>query len=141
MHIVSLFLFLGIAVWEDYRTRKISNLLIIIAFVYAVLYQFDESGVQGVSKALLHAVIIFLVLFPLYLCKAFGAGDIKLLCVTAVYLSWQLTFQAFLTGLYISLIPIVFSYLFDSKDSVKKIPMSGPILGGILIILCKEGCI
>lgn len=139
-HIVSLFLFLGIAVWEDYHTQKISNLLILTALFSALLYQFRQTGFQGVSKALFHSGLILLFLFPLFLCKALGAGDIKLLGVTAAYLFWKAAFLAFLAGIYLSLIPIAFSLLRKEKGQIKKIPMSGPLVGGILLIIYKEGC-
>lgn len=138
--IVSLFLFLGLAVWEDYHTRRISNDLIFIALVSAVLYQIRQYGVQSISSSLFQVCSIVFMLFPLYLCGALGAGDIKLLGVTAVYISWRLAFLAFLSGLYFSLIPTLFLLFRKKKCLGNKIPMSGPILGGILLVICKEGC-
>lgn len=61
--------------------------------------------------------------------------------VTAVFLSWKLAFVSFLWSLYLSLIPIVFLFFREKKISGGKIPMSGPIAGGILLVLYKEGCI
>lgn len=139
--IVSLFLFLAIAVWEDYHSQKISNLLILTAFVFAVLYRFHQNGIQGILFSILHAGKVMLFLFPLYRIKAFGAGDIKLLGVAAAYLSCKIAVKALLVALYLSLIFIFISFLCKRNYPVKKIEMSGPIAGGILFVLCKEGCI
>lgn len=139
--IVSLFIFLGFAVWQDYHTQRISNLLIFIAFISAVLYRFLQNGFQSVFVLFFHAGSIMLILFPLYFIKALGAGDVKLLGVAAAYLSWQTALQAFLAGIYISLIPVSISFLYKRKNFKRKIAMSGPIAGGILFVLYKEGCI
>lgn len=140
-HIVSLFLFLGLAVWEDYHVQKISNFLNFTALISAVLYQLGQKGALGIFEALFQAGVVILILFPLYVFHIFGAGDIKLLGVAAAFLSWQLTLQALLAGMYLSLIPIFVSFFGREKKLAKKISMSGPILGGILLVLCKEGCI
>lgn len=83
--------------------------------------------------------MVILILFPLYLCRFLGAGDIKLLGVTALFLSWRHALLAFLSGIYFALIPVTF-LIFGKKTFLgNKIPMSGPILGGILLVLYKEG--
>lgn len=134
-NIVSLFLFLVSAVWEDYHTQKISNSLIITALVSAFLYQIRQQGFQSILYSFFHVCVIVFLLFPLYLCKALGAGDIKLLGVTAVFLSWRHAFMAFISGVYLALIHIIFLLLYRKRAFGNKIPMSGPILGGILIVM------
>jgi len=137
--IVGLFIFLGIAVWQDYHIQKISNVLILFAAFHAVLFQFIQNGIHGLYEAFFHAGCMILILFPLFLFHMLGAGDIKLLGVVAVHLSWQKTVYAFLIGLYLSLFSILFFYFHKKKESVKKIPMAGPLVAGILIVICKEG--
>lgn len=138
--IVGLFLFLILAVRQDYRVQRISNFLILSALLSAFLYQFMQSGIQGIAAAVVHTGILIVFLFPLYLSKALGAGDVKLLGVTAAYLTWQLALQAFLAGMYLSLIPIFITGI-KKGFAVKKITMSGPIAGGILFVMYKEGCV
>ncbi len=65
----------------------------------------------------------------------------KLLGVTALVLSWKLALLAFLTGIYFALIPVIFLFFRTKKCLGNKIPMSGPILGGVLLIMVKEGYI
>ncbi len=139
-NIVSLFLFLSLAVWEDYHTQKISNFLILSAFICAILDQFRQNRFHGIVFSLFGAGFLILILFPLYLCSALGAGDIKLLGVTSVFLSWRLTLTAFFVSIYLSLVPLIFLFFRKKKCLGTKIPMSGPILGGILLVLYKEGC-
>ena len=138
--IVSLLLFFSLAVWEDCHKKRISNLLIFMALVSAFLYQFRQNGFQSIKSSFFHAGFILLILFPLYLFQALGAGDLKLLGVTAVFLSWRMALLAFIFGIYLALIPSVI-LLLSGKGRKSKIPMSCPILGGILIVLYKEGCI
>ncbi len=49
--------------------------------------------------------------------------------------------MAFLTAMYFALIPVIFLLFREKKCLGNKIPMSGPILGGVLLIMLKEGYI
>ncbi|MCI8946670.1 MAG: hypothetical protein HFI91_06345 [Lachnospiraceae bacterium] len=134
-------LFLIFAVWEDYHTKKISNSLIIAALISAVLYQIRQNGFHNLLFSLFQACLVIVILFPLYLCRSLGAGDIKLLSITAIFLSCRHALLAFLSSMYFAFIPVTF-LIFSKKTYVgNKIPMSGPILGGILLVLYKEGYI
>jgi len=139
--IVSLLLFLGLSLWEDYHTKKISNLLIVTALVSAVFYQVRQTGSYSILLFLFQAGLTISILFPLYVFHVLGAGDIKLLGVTAVFLSWRLALWAFVWGLYFSLVPIAVLFFRKEKIPGSRIPMSGPIAGGVLLVLYKEGCI
>ena len=78
-NIVSLFFFLGIAVWQDIRTRTISNLLILAGFFTGFAYRLSTDGWNGCRISLIQMIFVVLILFPLFLCRCLGAGDIKLL--------------------------------------------------------------
>ena len=134
-HIVSLFLFLSFALWEDYHSKKISNLLIFTALSCAILDQIRQNGFQSILCSLFHLSVMILVLLPLYLLGSLGAGDIKLLGVTAVYLSWRLALSAFFAGVYFALFPVLLLVLKKKLCLGKRIPMSGPLVGGILFVL------
>ena len=125
--ILHLALFLGLAIWQDCLRQRVSNRLIILALLDAIVYQCIQAG------------IVFILLFLLYVCRAVGAGDIKLLCVTAVFLSWRYAMFAFLVGLYLSLIPIGFLIFHKKKLTGRRLPMCAPIAAGIFLSLCKEG--
>ena len=144
-NIVSLFFFLGIAVWQDICTRTISNLLILAGFFTGFVYRLNTGGWDGVMMCLREMIFVVIILFPLFLCRCLGAGDIKLLGVVAVYCSWEYALTAFALSLYLSLIPFlvkffIIKYKNHSKQSLlgMQIPMSCPILGAILILQCKE---
>lgn len=137
--ILHLALFLRLAIWQDCLRQRVSNRLIILALLDAIVYQCIQKGVLGISYSIIQAGIVFLLLFLLYVCRAVGAGDIKLLCVTAVFLSWRHAMFAFLVGLYLSLIPIGFLIFHKKKLIGRRLPMCAPIAAGIFLSLCKEG--
>lgn len=95
--------------------------------------------------SLTEMIPVVILLFPLFLCRCLGAGDIKLLGVVAVYCSWKYALTAFALSLYLSLIPLLTKFLIiriknHSKQNLLgiQIPMSCPILGAVLILQCKE---
>ena len=144
-NIVSLFFFLGIAVWQDIRTRTISNLLILAGFFTGFAYRLSTDGWNGCRISLIQMIVVVLILFPLFLCRSLGADDIKLLGVIAVYCSLKIALTVFALSLYLSLIPLLVKFLIiriknHSKQSLlgMQIPMSCPILGAVLILQCKE---
>lgn len=144
-NIVSLFFFLGIAVWQDIRTRTISNLLILAGFFTGLVYRLSTGGWSVFMISLTEMIPVVILLFPLFLCRCLGAGDIKLLGVVAVYCSWKYALTAFALSLYLSLIPLLTKFLIiriknHSKQNLLgiQIPMSCPILGAVLILQCKE---
>lgn len=144
-NIVSLFFFMGIAVWQDIRTRTISNLLILAGLSTGFLYRLHTGGWNGLTLSLSGMIPVVLFLFPLFLCRCLGAGDIKLLAVIAVYLSWKQALTVFVLSLYLSLIPLLIKLIQNgvTKHSIQKfkgmqLPMSCPILGAAFILQCKE---
>ena len=144
-NIVSLFFFLGIAVWQDIRTRTISNLLILAGLFTGFLYRLCTEGWNGLTVSLSGMIAVVIFLFPLFLCRGLGAGDIKLLGVIAAYLSWKHALTVFILSLYLSLIPLLIIFIQNrmTKHSNQKfqgmqLPMSCPILGAVLILQYKE---
>jgi Flp pilus assembly protein protease CpaA len=66
---------------DDFRSRKVHNVLVLALFVVALIASFFTrdltSSLTGVS-ALLFALVLT---FPLYLAGALGGGDVKLFAV------------------------------------------------------------
>jgi prepilin peptidase CpaA len=67
------------AAWIDGRTRRIPNWLTVAGFVVGISIHFLFGGWQGGMFALEGAGLGLLVLLPLVLLRALGAGDLKLM--------------------------------------------------------------
>lgn len=87
--IAGLCFFLVLAVILDLRTYRIPNALTRAGMVVGVIYQLYRAGPPGMFGAVKDFVGSILILFPLYMIRCLGAGDIKLLSVIAIVLGWK----------------------------------------------------
>ena len=84
----------------DYRYKKIPNFLIIVMLVLGAGRRFLQGGAWGVASCAGAVVLVMCLLYPLFKVGAVGAGDVKLLGVTAGYLP----FKKILVFLFLSLL-------------------------------------
>jgi prepilin peptidase CpaA len=88
---------LGIACWRDIQTRRIPNTLVVVGLALGFLFQVaapagsglfnpPNAGGLGLLSALAGGVVGLMLLMPLYLLRAMGAGDVKLLAMVGVWL-------------------------------------------------------
>ncbi|MCK2097728.1 A24 family peptidase [Thauera aromatica] len=93
---------LGIAVCTDLATGRISNWLLLSGATGALAFQALADGGDGVLSATAGSVglwaafagmaVGFAALFPFYLLRAMGAGDVKLMMVIGAFLGPLQTF-------------------------------------------------
>lgn len=74
--------FLFLAVISDIRTRKIKNRIVLAFILVGLLANLFENGWTGILDSLWGITFPVMVLFPLFLLKMLGAGDIK--CFSAI---------------------------------------------------------
>ncbi|MFU0827959.1 MAG: hypothetical protein ACFWTJ_10605 [Lachnoclostridium sp.] len=115
---------LFIAVLDDLRSWKVSNSLILIGILAGMIYDIYEYGWTGINIWLSGVFLPILLLFPLFMIKALGAGDIKLFSVIGSFCGGTFVLKsiaaAFIVGAGMSLILLIknkmvyrrFSYLF-----------------------------
>ncbi len=84
----------------DYRYRKIPNFLIIVMALVGAGWRFLQGGAWEAASGAGAAVLVMCMLYPLFKVGAVGAGDVKLLGVTAGYLP----FKKILVFLFLSLL-------------------------------------
>ncbi|MGN0152879.1 MAG: prepilin peptidase [Lachnospiraceae bacterium] len=76
---------LGRAVYTDVKNERIENSLILVGCTAGMLTAFCGGGISQVWNGVKMAGILLLALFFLFWIKGLGAGDIKLLCMLAVF--------------------------------------------------------
>ena len=77
------------AAWIDIKTNRIPNLLVFAGIVFAVLYNgFYPAYLRenGWLVGLVGTGVGFIVFLPLYLLRAMGAGDVKLMAMVGAFL-------------------------------------------------------
>lgn len=108
-----------LAVFHDLKSYKIKNYIIIIGITTGLSFNFIEVGFQGMYYYLFAIILPVIVLFPLFLIKGLGAGDIKLFSVVGSFLGISHCFKviifSFLVGGFLSLI-----YLIKTKGFSKR---------------------
>src|SRR4030095_242888 len=74
----------------DWRSRRIPNWLTLPGLLVGIATHAVFPGWQGVMFALKGAALALIILLPLVLLRALGAGDWKLMGAVGAFLGWQL---------------------------------------------------
>jgi prepilin peptidase CpaA len=87
-----------IAAVIDYRTYRIPNWLTLSGAVFGLVYSAINPGVsdQGLLWSLGGLAFGFIVMLPMYVLRAMGAGDVKLMAMVGAFLGFNATFHAVL---------------------------------------------
>lgn len=157
-------IFLGAACGYDYKINKIPNYLIGFLIFWGLVYCGSGGGLWGMLLYLGKMILVGVLFFPFFSIGAIGAGDIKLLGVTAGYLPFEkiliFIFISMLVAAVISLMKMckwkqlgkrmryIVAYLTkvfrqgrwqlypeQENEQHSKICLSGPILCGVLLYL------
>ena len=74
----------------DWRSRRIPNWLTVPGFLSAVTLHVELNGWQGLRFALAGGALALMLLLPLVMLRALGAGDWKLMGAVGAFLGWKL---------------------------------------------------
>ena len=108
-------LILFIACIDDLRSRKIHNKLILFLLPLVLLAVGLTGGIEALKAGLLSAFIACIVGIPLTLWRAIGGGDLKLLFVFALTLSWLDFLTIFIYSFFWALILGLVKIILDKK--------------------------
>lgn len=161
----ALCVFLMLACGYDYRKNRIPNALIVLMSILGAVWRFWSGGTWDVLSYLAQAAVVMILFYPFFKIGGLGAGDVKLLGVSAGYLFpdeiLPFLFWSLLTGAVISLVKMWKRkdfgdrigylwgylagtvrrgswqlYLENGKDGrAKGVCLSGPVLFSILLHL------
>lgn len=73
----------------DYSGRKIPNRLVLLAAFWGAGWQLWGAGLPGIFSCLGQMTLVAACLYPVFKIGGLGAGDVKLLGVTAGYLPFE----------------------------------------------------
>ena len=71
----------------DIHTGKIPNRFILLSLFSGFIYQILTKGVLILPVSMLGTIFTIILLFPLFIMKGLGAGDVKLFAVIGSFLS------------------------------------------------------
>jgi prepilin peptidase CpaA len=74
------------AVWWDLQTRRIPNGFVVSGMVFGLCWHALAPGGLGSLPALAGLILGLALFLPLYLMRAMGAGDVKLMAMVGVFL-------------------------------------------------------
>ena len=136
MRLTALGVFLVAACSYDYRERRIPNYLILWMAIAGVGWGLWNGGTRGGLWYLGQAALVIAVLYPFFKMGGLGAGDVKLLGVTAGYLPAEkilaFLFFSLLVAAMISLVK------FRKKGGERRsrgVCLSGPVLVSVFLFL------
>lgn len=90
---------LVIAAYFDIKSRRIPNQLVLAGLIASFVLQINFNGFEGFKAWSLGLLVGFGSFLPLYLLRAMGAGDVKLMAMVGAFLGPNLALGAVLTTL------------------------------------------
>lgn len=92
----------------DLRSYRIPNICILIGMTGGFYMTYSSHSFEGILTSLGQMLLIFMAFYPFYLLKGIGAGDVKLLMMTAAYIQNMVLFNyIFMTMLIAAVISVV----------------------------------
>lgn len=107
------------AVREDFKSYKIPNYLIVTGITASFVLHMAEHGFLSILFWVPGILLPFLLLFPLFVIRVVGAGDIKLFCVIGSFYGAEFAIRTILSSF---LAAAVFSiiYIIRKKQIQKR---------------------
>ncbi|MBE5853934.1 MAG: prepilin peptidase [Lachnospiraceae bacterium] len=129
---------LTLAVIEDLKTDKVSNLFQLTTFCSGLLYGLCSYGPNELRKHIILLLVVFLAGQLLFWTKALGAGDIKLWMCSSLFMSRDDVFP-FLVGALVLAIFIGYGKrVFRFRYYPGRVHFTVPMLGSLLWLIFSK---
>ncbi len=132
MQLAALCVLLAAACGYDYRQRRIPNYVILGMTIAGIGWRMYDERAPGALWYLGQAVLVMAVLYPFFKTGGLGAGDVKLIGVTAGYLPAEKILGFLFCSLLVAALISLFKILRKAKGGVR---LAGPVLVSILLFL------
>ena len=132
MQLAALCVFLAAACGYDYRQRRIPNYVILGMTIAGIGWRMYDERAPGALWYLGQAVLVMAVLYPFFKTGGLGAGDVKLIGVTAGYLPAEKILGFLFCSVLVAALISLFKILRKAKGGVR---LAGPVLVSILLFL------
>lgn len=125
-----------VAVYTDLRSYKIPNLCILAGMLSGLIMTYVSYSFGRALEACIAMIFLFMAFYPFYLIGGLGAGDIKLLMMTACFIQEERLIKyilvTFVLAAIISVAKILFfkesrERLFYLAGYLKKVAVTGSI--------------
>ncbi|MGL5870251.1 A24 family peptidase [Clostridium chrysemydis] len=117
---IFLILTVFVCAYTDLKYRVVKNKVVAISIIVGILLNFIENGFNGFLSSAIGVIIPFVVLFVLFAIRAFGAGDIKLVCAIGAIMGIDFVINNFIFSVFIGFLMIILSSMID-KNTVKRL--------------------
>lgn len=124
--------------WIDNHTQRIPNGFLQCAGILGILFQLSKFGGVGLLRGLISFIGLIVVLFPLYLGKVLGAGDIKYAAVFGIRYGFNMAMEGMIFSMYFGAVLGLVAAV-KAKSLKVKIPFGMAIFCGMITAVCKEG--
>lgn len=108
MNLVLLSFVLSLAVLYDASQDRVPNFLCLAGGLLAILETGYHRGWEALVFSLLAAIFLFFLLFPFWIVRVVGAGDVKLMMVSGLFLGRDSLNFLICAGLCTALISFIF---------------------------------
>ena len=132
MRIFCLSLFLSAAALSDLSKRKISNRLVLAGLLCGALLSFHAGGFGMLLDGFLTAAAILAIFWIFFSVRLIGAGDVKLLMATAVFVGSGVIMNSIIPILVFSVITICVLAIRERRLRNLDIPLAVPVALGVL---------
>lgn len=126
------------SIWTDIKEDKIKNLDLFIGLSIGIFLNIMEGGWVHIWNDIKLSILIIFILFPVFLIKGLGGGDIKLFAVLAIFYSKNIVFLiivSFFTGAIIGIGKMILRKIKNEKFYIKNEKMNFSIPIGIATLI------